>query len=462
MTMGCPDFQRVASLSRRRLLTIGAAGFAGANLPALLRASDRGAVRSARAKHVIYLHQFGGPSHVDTFDMKPGAASGIRSVFSPIASAVPGVPVCELLPRFAGVLGEFAQVRSVHHRMRNHNSAGYYSLSGHAPLTDDQRLPDGPDLFPGLGALASRFRPTEESGIPSWVSYPYRILDVSFTPGQGGGFLGKAYDPLFIDADPKKKRFQIPELSLPEAISPDRMADRASLLDHIDRQGSWLETSADGLDAYRERAAALLASVRVKRAFDLSSEPEVLREAYGRTTYGQGCLLARRLIESGVRFVTVYFSRFIGGSDEKGGWDTHGYNTKQLKERLLPITDQAVPTLIADLKSRGLLDETLVVWMGEFGRTPRIQNTPRFGPDGRDHWPQCYTALLAGGGIRGGAIYGASDAIGAYPASDPTSPDDVAATILWALGIDPAEEIHDRAGRPFPAAGGAPIRELFG
>ena len=197
----------------------------------------------------------------------------------------------------------------------------------------------------------------------------------------------------------------------------------------------------------------MLASPSVKRAFDLSKEDPKLRDAYGRTTYGQSCLIARRLIESGVRFVTVYYSNSIGGP-AGGGWDTHGENFQQLKNRLLPITDQTVPTLMEDLAARGLLDETLVVWMGEFGRSPRIANTKQFGPNGRDHWPNCYTALLAGAGVRGGAVYGSSDRIGAYPATNPVSPDDIASTMYWALGIDPDTEFQDTLGRPLPIAAG--------
>jgi hypothetical protein len=205
----------------------------------------------------------------------------------------------------------------------------------------------------------------------------------------------------------------------------------------------------------------MLASPKVKKAFDLNGEDPRLRDAYGRTTYGQSCLLARRLVEAGVRFVTVYYSEFIGGKGS-GGWDTHGDNFNQLKERLLPNTDQTVPTLIEDLAARGLLDETLVVWMGEFGRSPRITNTQQFGPDGRDHWPQCYTAIMAGGGTRGGAIHGSSDKNGAYPATDPVRPDDIAATMFWALGIDPATEVYDTLNRPLPIADGSPITSIFG
>jgi uncharacterized protein (DUF1501 family) len=205
----------------------------------------------------------------------------------------------------------------------------------------------------------------------------------------------------------------------------------------------------------------MLASPKVKRAFDLSQEKPEVRDAYGRTTYGQSCLLARRLVEAGVRFVTVYYSASIGAKGS-GGWDTHGNNFNELKDRLLPSTDQTVPTLIDDLAARGLLDETLVVWMGEFGRSPKVTNIPKYGPDGREHWPRCYTALFGGGGTIGGAVYGASDRLGAYPAADAVRPDDLAATMYWALGIDPTTEVYDNLGRPLPIATGKPITAIFG
>ena len=289
------------------------------------------------------------------------------------------------------------------------------------------------------------------------------MRDGSVTPGQHASFLGKPFDPFFIGQDPNRPDFRLPELSLPSSLSLDRLEDRRGLQRMIDQQtdlASWSET-ARGIDAFYSRAMTMLSSPKVKRAFDLSQEPGKLRDAYGRTTYGQSCLLARRLVEAGARFVSVYFSQSIGGGGN-GGWDTHGDNFNQLKKRLLPITDMAVPTLMEDLQARGLLEETLVVWMGEFGRTPKVENTKQFGPDGRGHWPNCYTVLLAGGGITPGAIYGSSDRIGAYPATDPVSPDDIAATMFWALGIDPATEVIDTLGRPLPIAAGKPITRLFG
>ncbi len=460
MNLGCPDFQRNFAISRRRLLTLGAAGFAGINLPAVLRASESSPLK-AKAKSIIFLHQFGGPSHIDTFDMKPSAPDKIRGEFQPIASRQPGLTLTEHLPRFARVLDRFAQVRSVHHRIKNHNSATYYSLTGHAPPTDDIRLRDSLELYPAYGSTVAKLKPVDDPALPTFVSFPHVLRDGSVTPGQAASFLGKSFDPFFIGQDPSRRNFRLPELNLPATLPLARLDDRRELLKMIDSQGDMLEWSdtAQGIDVFFERAHTMLTSPKVKRAFDLSEEKSSLRDAYGRTTYGQSCLLARRLVESGVRFVTVYYSSSIGGG--KGGWDTHAHNFEQLKNRLLPNTDQAVPTLVEDLEARGLLEETLIVWMGEFGRSPRVTNTATFGPDGRDHWPQCYTALFAGGGVTPGAVYGASDRIGAYPSLNPVSPDDIAATMYWALGIDPETEFYDALNRPLPIASGKPIKEIF-
>jgi hypothetical protein len=347
--------------------------------------------------------------------------------------------------------------------MRNHNSAGFYSLTGHAPPLDDIRLRDTPELYPAVGSTVARFRPGDDPAVPSFLSFPHVLRDGSVTPGQGASFLGKAFDPFFVGQDPSKDDFRLPELSLPATTTLERLEDRRSLLRTLDAQAGSLAQSAAarGLDAFTDRALSMLASPRLKNAFDLSQEPDRVRDDYGRTTYGQSCLLARRLVEAGARFVTVYVAQSIGNADF-GGWDTHGNNFRGLKDRLLPMTDRTVPTLILDLEARGLLQETLVVWVGEFGRSPRVTNTKQFGPDGRDHWPLCYTALLAGGGVRGGAVFGSSDKIGGYPATDPVRPDDLAATIYHALGIDPATEFVDTLGRPLPIAAGQPIRSLFG
>lgn len=477
MSFGCDDFRRTYSLSRRSLLCAGTAGFFGMNLARVLRAEanakslasanakegstwSKPAGLKPRAKHVIFLHQFGGPSHIDTFDMKPDAPDGIRGEFNPIASSIPGVSICEHLPRWGAGLHHWAQLRSVHHEMKNHNSAGYYSLSGHPPPLDDIRLRDTKELFPGFGSIVANQAPLAMPGIPTYCSLPYTISDGTATPGQHASFLGKEFDPFFIGGDPNKPDFRSPELHLPDSLAGSRMASRRELMRIVDSQTKMAEWSdvARGLDTFQERALSMLTAPELKRAFELSQESDRLRDLYGRTTYGQSCLFARRLVEAGVRFVTVYFARGIGGKGSDG-WDTHQDNFNDLKNRLLPISDQTVPTLISDLHDRGLLDETLVVWMGEFGRGPKIGD--RDGK-GRGHWPKCYTVMMAGGGIRGGSILGASDPHGAYPASDPVRPENIAATMYWALGIDPSAEVHDATDRPFPLANGRPLTELFG
>jgi hypothetical protein len=298
--------------------------------------------------------------------------------------------------------------------------------------------------------------------VPTFVSYPHVLRDGSLTPGQHASFLGKTHDPFFIGEDPNNPDFRLPELSLPANLSLERLESRRQVQRLVDRQSELLEISARarGIDANYQKALTMLTSPTVKKAFNLSEEPVALRDKYGRTTYGQSCLLARRLVEAGARFVNVYFAASIGGQSNSGGWDTHGFNNKPmypvLKNYLIPITDQAVPALLEDLDSRGLLDSTLVVWMGEFGRSPRINNMA-----GRDHWPQCYTALLAGGGIRRGFVYGSSDKIGAFPATDPVRPDDLAATMFYLLGINPRTEVFDALHRPLPIANGNPIMGLL-
>ncbi|HLW68161.1 MAG TPA: DUF1501 domain-containing protein, partial [Gemmataceae bacterium] len=341
------------SFSRRDVLRAGSVGLLGLSLPRFLAAKETPSVsHTARAQAVIFLHQWGGPGQHETFDMKPNAPAEIRNIFKPIPSSAPGIQVCELLPRTAQVMDKVCLVRSVQHTMKNHNSAGYYSLTGHAPPTDDQRLRDSSDLLPAYGSVVDRFAPNT-NGLPTFVAYPHVIRDGSVTPGQHASFLGKIHNPLLITQDPNSAAFGLPELSLPANLTPDRLANRREMLDLIDRQSQLLEHSAmaQGIDQSYQKALAMLTSTKVKQAFDLSAEPAKVREQYGRTTYGQGCLLARRLVESGVKFVNVYFSDSIGG--DTGGWDTHGFDNKPmnpiLKKHLLPITDQTLPTLLNDL-----------------------------------------------------------------------------------------------------------------
>jgi hypothetical protein len=456
----CKDF-RSCDLFRRNLLKVGGMGMLGLTMPKLLRAAERQDAPPARAKRVIFLFQWGGPSHVDTFDMKPDAPSEIRGPLRPISSVVPGLPVCEHFPEMAKRMDKVTLIRSMTHRMKNHNSAGYYALTGHAPPSDDQRLRDSLDLWPAYGSIVDALAPNREE-MPTFVSYPYTIADGSVTPGQHASFLGKRHDPFFFQDDPNQEGFKLPELSLPGDLELERMQRRRQLQRLVDEQARLLDRSvqAQGFDDYYEKAIAMLTSEKVRAAFDIESEPDEVRDRYGRTTYGQSCLLARRLVEAGVKFVTVYFSRSIGGRRiNEGGWDTHGFDDTRMYKIVdkyqHPITDQTLPTLLDELEERGLLDETLVLWMGEFGRTPKINKN-----ESRDHWPQCYTALLAGGGVKGGYVHGASDANGMYPDKHPVRPEDLAATLYSLLGIDPETEVYDRANRPLIIAG-KPVTDVF-
>jgi hypothetical protein len=450
--------------SRRHLLKVGGLGLLGLTMPRLLQGEEwaKGKPPKARAKSIIFLYQFGGPSHLETFDMKPDAPEGIRGLHKPMSSNVPGIQVNERLPRMAKVMDKVALIRSMHHTMKNHNSASYYARTGHAPPVDDIRLKDSLDLFPAYGSVVDKLTPLSGE-MPGFVAYPHVIRDGSVTPGQHASFLGKVHDPFLVTQDPSSPDFALPELSLPANLSYERLAQRRELQKVIDAQSHLLEYSpaARGLDAYYERALAMLNSTRLRDAFNLSAEPEKVRDAYGRHTYGQSCLLARRLVEAGTRFVTVYFSDNIGGqSTTGGGWDTHGFNNTRMfpiiEKRHLPITDETLPTLLTDLDDRGLLDSTLVVWMGEFGRTPKVNDNIS-----RDHWPQCYTTLLAGGGVKRGFVYGASDKQGAYPAENPVRPDDLAATMFYLLGIDPHTEVHAVGNRPVLIAEGKPVMGLL-
>jgi len=457
-------------LGRRDLLSAGGLGLFGLSWPALLAAPRRATASqtSATARSVIFLYQFGGPSHVDTFDLKPLAPDGVRSQYTAIATSAPEISICDRLPETAKVMDKVTLVRTVHHTMKNHNSASYYALTGHAPPLDDIRLRDSIELFPAYGSVVDKLA-GGAPGMPAFVAYPYVIRDGSVTPGQHASFLGKAHDPLLITEDPNAPDFRLPELRLPANLPLDRLQNRRAMQQLINGQldqaqraaGAELSAGAPDLGGYFGKALDMLGSPQVARAFEIDREPAAVRERYGRTTYGQGCLLARRLVEAGVKFINVYFSSNIGGqSVTDGGWDTHGFNNTRmypiLDARHLPITDRTLPALLQDLDERGLLDSTLVVWMGEFGRTPKLNANVS-----RDHWPQCYTVLLAGGGVKRGYVHGRSDRQGAFPDRDGVPLEDLAATIFELLGIDSRTEIRDRLNRPLPVAAGRPVTGIL-
>jgi hypothetical protein len=377
-------------------------------------------------------------------------------------------------------MDRLAVIRSMHHPMTNHNAAAFTALCGRNPLKGDlELLSNDRNDPPCYGAILSATL-AERKGLPNFVALPHVMYNVVQLPGQVAGFLGSAHNPFQVSADPSSPEFQLGELELPGDLSLDRLNDRASLLRMLDqrlrygqaaalkdaRAGSsqrpeppahWEARFAPGLDSrdiYTEKAFRLLHSPAVRRAFNLDSEDPKARDRYGRNKLGQSVLLARRLAESGVRFVTVFDGQHNG---QTANWDAHENVFGRLKNDLVPPADQAFAALIDDLSCRGMLEETLVIAMGEFGRTPKMN-----GSAGRDHWPHCYTVVLAGGGVRGGISFGTSDKFGAYPDTDAVTPADLAATLFWRFGLDPARELTDLTNRPYKLADGQPIKALFG
>lgn len=444
-----------ARLSRRELLRVGGVGVFGLNAAGLLHlgtAAARAASAASPVKHCILIFYYGGPSQLDTWDMKPNAPAEVRGAFRPIATSTPGVHICEHLPQCARIMHKLAVVRSLHHPMRNHNSAAVEALCGRTPLRGDlELLADDANSFPCYGAVVSHQRPGPRD-VPPHVALPHVMYNVVKLPGQTAGYLGAAYNPFHVTGDPNAPNFRVTELDLPANLSAERLESRRSLLEALD-QRAIRGGSEEAMKVYQGRALDFLQSQRLRGAFDLAREPDRVRDRYGRHTLGQSMLLARRLVEAGVRFINVN-DKINNG--QLANWDSHENNFPRHKDDLLPPADQAFSALVEDLDARGLLESTLVVALAEFGRTPKINKTA-----GRDHWPDCFSAVLAGGGVRGGAVYGSSDRIAAYPATDPVTPGDLAATLFWRFGIDPATEVRDLTGRPFRLADGEPLRRLF-
>jgi hypothetical protein len=432
-------------LSRREILKAGAISALGVTLPGLLRAGERGGKASADACILIFLN--GGPSHLDIWDMKPDAPAEIRGEFKPIATSVSGVQLCEHLPRLAKRMRHCAVIRSMHHSVNNaHAAAVYVGLTGH----DRGELGGGakPTDHPAIGSVTGLVRPPKTAVVP-YVSMPYVTQEGRGGPPQPGffgGLLGRTRDPLFVLRDPNAPNFGMPELALTGDLTAERLDARKRLMDRL------VSARADEMSGFRARAFDLLTSPAAQTAFQLDREPLAVREAYGRNVYGQSVLLARRLIEAGTRVACISWA-----PDANATWDTHGNNFVNLKTTLLPQLDAAVASLLSDLAERGLLERTIVAVMGEFGRTPKINKAA-----GRDHWNFCYGLLLAGGGIQGGVVHGASDRIGDRPSRNPVTPADVVATIYHCLGIPADLELRDRLERPFQLVPwGSPIREIL-
>ena len=442
---------------RRRWLQVASLGWLGAGLNSFFssRRSHAGespaSPRLAPIKSVIVVFHYGGPSQFETYDPKPNAPAGVRGEYATIPTAVPGITVGEYLPRVAKIMDRLAIVRSMHHPMRNHNSAAAEALTGRTPAGGDlELLADEARSFPTLGSSVSYALGPKAHVLP-YVALPYTIYNVVQLPGQTPGFLGGTFDRFQVTGNPNNPDFRISALEPPADRRSAELSSREELLHRLDAlPGSGALSKMRG---YQERALALISSDAVRRSFDIGQEDATIRDRYGRHLLGQSLLLARRLVEGGVNFVTVFDGQTNG---QDANWDSHQTIFPRHRQ-LIPPADEGFSALIEDLAARGMLDSTLVVAMGEFGRTPKINNNA-----GRDHWPDCYSVVLAGGGVRGGQVYGASDKIGAYPDRDPVSPADLTATILWRFGIDPAREMQDQTGRPIRLSDGQPVWSLFG
>lgn len=433
---------------RRRLLQAGAWGL----LPGLqAAAAETEPQRPARRCILIYL--LGGPSHIDMWDLKPNAPREIRGPFQPIATSVPGTQFGEHLPLLARRANRLAVVRSLTHPNNDHPYMTYYTLTGRispVPLGANTVLPPGRNDHPHMGSVVARYKhrlPT----VPGYVAIPEVRVRMNTQPVAGGGragYLGPQFDPLAINEDPRQR---LPTLDRPDDVSAERFQRRTRLLTILDGQGA---TAADRLEYAQTRSTALELTRATAQdgLLDLDGENDKLRDSYGRDRFGQSLLLARRLVQRGVSFVGVHFN-YMSKCD---GWDTHKNNFKCLQNELLPMLDRGLAALLDDLQDRGLLDDTLVVTMGEFGRTPKIN-----GNAGRDHWGACGSVVMAGAGVRGGTVLGASDRNAAYPTQRPVTPPDITSTIFRALEIDPHQLMYDRLNRPLPLSGGRPIHELF-
>jgi hypothetical protein len=459
------------AVSRRTFLVASGLGFGGLCLPDLLQAGNPGQ-KPRRAKSTILIWLSGGPSHIDTFDPKPEAPAEVRGEFRPIATSAPGVQLCEHLPLVARQAHHLAVVNSLGHANRSpndHHYGYYYNLTGHPPDPrfvglGNSRKPE-PSDWPFIGSVVANRRPLHPY-LPSLISLPIKEGPAGFTrPGQFAGRLGAEFDPLYIKGSPDRPLdFVVPSVTLEADMTPERLGSRQRLMQTLDAKAVALEQTVSGrtYGKHQDRAFSLLTSNRAKAAFDVSQEPLRLRERYGNTLPGMSFLMARRLVEAGVPFVTAYWRHQENRPCDDNAWDSHVDNFGVLKNCLLPTFDRCFSALLQDLHDRGILDETLVVVMGEMGRQPKIgDHRAGSGKAGRDHWVHCMSALFAGGGIRGGRTYGSSDRFGAYPKDRPVRPEDVAKTIYAAMGIDDLEAI-DREGRPFNILPeGAPLTDLF-
>lgn len=462
-------------MGRREFLRAGALSLIGLSLPALLQAQGAmkhvplGVKRPRKpAKACILLFMWGGPAQQDTWDPKPNAPEEYRGEFKPIRTSVPGIQICEHLPKLAARMDKLALIRSMTHGDVNHTTATHEILTGHPlPRPAATLQEDWPNIGSVLAKLGRGAAP-----LPAFVSMMPKVAKdpaprfVEESHGQGAGWLGAPYQPMRIDGDASSPDYKVADFALKADIPAARFERRRELLQQIDQQVRALDKDQQmrALSMHYENALSILTRPEVTKAFDLSKEDPKLRERYGMNLHGQAVLQARRLVEAGVPLVTVFWQN-DGITNVSVYWDTHSRNFIDLKTRLCPVTDQAFSALLDDLEQRGILDEVLVVWTGEMGRTPRVGQSvvggAGAGRDGRDHWSQVFTSVLAGGGVRGGIVHGASDKLAAQPAQDPVAPADLVATIYQCLGIPPETQITDLLQRPQNICIGKPIESIL-
>src|SRR5436190_16433686 len=466
--------------TRREFLRVGGTALFGLSLPHFLSwkaqaASLNGVARGkpfGNAKSVILIFLQGGPSHLDIWDPKPDAPREIRGDFKHIPTAVKGVYLTEVMPKLAKQLDKCTLIRSLNYTpagLFNHTAAIYQMMTGYTPdrvSPSGQLEPPSPSDFPHAGSQISRIKPPGVPMLP-FVMLP-RPLQESNVIGKGGtaGFLGPAYDPYYFYQDPNAE-IKLDDFALRKDVSKERLTRRAKLLDQVNAAMPDMEKAVNNyaLDKYYERAFDLILSGRARDAFDLSKEPDKVRDRYGRHTFGQGCLMARRLIEAGTRFVQMNWPSVANGDPNTTAWDTHAANFGPLRNLHCPKLDSGLSALLEELDERGMLKETLVVAIGEFGRSPRLgvsTSGNSNSPDGRDHWPYCYTGLVAGAGISRGALYGKSDATGSSPAENPGHPMQTLATVYHALGIDPHTIVYNHLNQPRELVQAEPVLGLFG
>ncbi len=411
-----------------------------------------------KAKSVIFLFHLGGPPQHETWDPKPQAPAEVKGEFAPTATKIPGLHVSELMPQAARRMNDICVLRSCTTADNAHSSSGYWMLTGvpHIPMQTENAKVGFPNDHPSLGSAIRHVKP-DRPGLPSSITIPEHIWNTGGIPwpGQDAGFLGRICDPWLVHCDPSKKGFSIGGLSLPEEVSIDRVGGRADLLSLLESHISVIQGTAAKARQTRD-AFAMIRSGPIAKAFRIDEEPMALRERYGSNRWGQSLLLARRLVEAQVPFIQVNWTRMPGDTDDSPAWDTHARNGARCKDHLLPISDLAFSALLDDLKERGLLDSTMIVWTGEFGRSPR--HNPN---GGRDHWGHAFSSAICGAGIRGGQVLGATDKMGAFVKDDPIAPQDLHATILHGLGIPEDMEIHDPLNRPLPICRGKVLAKAY-